>query len=147
MKKVLTILAAMLLAIPTLRAQSADAILGEYECFDKGNESRIRFTKAEDGTYSGTLFWLKDDLDPATGDCWKDSKNPDKSLRSRYTHSICIVSGLKYNVEKNIWEKGKIYDPNRGIKVACTGQFTSDKVLEIRGSVLGIGETIVWHKM
>ncbi len=41
----------------------------------------------------------------------------------------------------------KIYDPNRGIKVSMTAAFDSPKVLKIRGSVLGIGETEVWKRV
>ena len=141
--------AALFLAPSQLKAQSSagDKILGDYECFEQGNESRIRFKRAADGTYSGTLFWVKDDIDPKTGDCWKDYRNPDKSLRDRYTHDITIVEGLKYNPDKKVWEKGKIYDPNRGIKVTCTAQFSASGELIIRGSVLGIGESITWKKM
>ena len=152
MKKILLIIFAALIAVPMVDAQNVlnskgDNILGNYECFETNNESRIHFTKEADGTYTGTLFWVKDDIDPKTGDCWKDYKNPDKSLRNRYTHDISIVTGMKYNAEKGQWDKGKIYDPNRGIKVNCTAQFNAAGDLIIRGSVLGIGESITWIRM
>ena len=153
MKKYLAILAMALMIAPAVtHAQNtlnsaADNILGDYECFDEGNESRMHITKNVDGSFTGTLFWLKDDLDPKTGDCWKDYRNPDKSLRSRYVHDIPLVVGLKYNAEKKQWDKGKVYDPNRGIKANCTAQFSQNGDLVIKGTVLGIGESITWKKM
>ena len=152
MKKIFTIIAATFLMTFAANAQNAlnskaDSILGDYECFEEGNESRMHITKNADGSFTGTLFWLKDDLDPKTGDCWKDYRNPDKSLRSRYVHDIPLVVGLKYNAEKKQWDKGKIYDPNRGIKANCTAQFSQNGDLVIKGTVLGIGESITWKKM
>ena len=152
MKKIFTIIAATFLMTFAANAQNAlnskaDSILGDYECFEEGNESRMHITKNVDGSFTGTLFWLKDDLDPKTGDCWKDYRNPDKSLRSRYVHDIPLVVGLKYNAEKKQWDKGKIYDPNRGIKANCTAQFSQNGDLVIKGTVLGIGESITWKKM
>ena len=152
MRKIFTIILSALLALNAANAQNslnskADNILGDYECFEKGNESRIHITKAADGSYTGTLFWVKDDRDPSTGDCWKDINNPDKSLRGRYVHSLSIINGLKYNADKKQWAKGKIYDPNRGITANCTAQFNDKGDLIIRGSILGIGESITWKRM
>ena len=152
MKKIIAIIAAALFVMPLASAQNAlnakaENILGDYECFETGNESRMHITANADGSYDGTLFWLKYGTDPATGKPWTDIKNPDKSLRDRPVASLTIITGLKYNAEKKVWEKGKIYDPNRGIKVSCTAQFAPDGSLIIRGSVLGIGESITWVKM
>jgi uncharacterized protein (DUF2147 family) len=54
---------------------------------------------------------------------------------------------LKYNKKKCRWEDGKIYDPTRGIKANCQGEFTDDGRLKIRGSLLGIGETVYWTRL
>lgn len=151
MKKLIVTLAALAAMLPALAQNSlndkAENILGKYECFEKGNESRMQVTVKSDGAYYGKMFWIKDDVDPKTGDCWKDYRNPDKSLRDRYTHDLTFITGLKYNPEKKMWEKGKIYDPNRGIKVTCTAKFADDGTLVIRGSVLGIGESITWKRI
>ena len=54
---------------------------------------------------------------------------------------------MQYNPQKKQWDKGRIYDPNRGIKVSCTARFSANGSLIIRGSVLGIGESITWVRM
>lgn len=150
MKKLMTLFVAFVAATFALSAQTAlnnkaDSILGDFENRVAGDEYRVHFTKNADGSYTGTIYWIKDDIDPKTGDCWKDIHNPDKSLRDRYTHSIPIVEGLKYNAEKKQWDRGKIYDPNRGIKVNLTARFDADGSLTLKGTVLGIGETVKWY--
>lgn len=152
MKKFFLVIATAITAVLTatnINAQNTtpDSIIGDYECTEKGNECKVRIAKEADGTYSGTLFWVKDDIDPKTGEPWRDYRNPDKSLRNRFTHDIKIIEGLKYNAEKKHWEKGKIYDPNRGLKANCNAKFEGEGTLVMRGQVLGIGESIVWKKI
>ena len=87
------------------------------------------------------------DLYDANGVMDVDDKNPDKSLRNTPADKIVLFTGLKYNAKKQQWDGTKIYDPNRGIKVSMTAAFDGPKVLKIRGSVLGIGETEVWKRV
>ena len=89
---------------------------------------------------------MKNDCD-AQGKKLLDEKNPDKSLRSKPCDQIVLFSGLQYNSKKHHWDGTKIYDPQRGMRANMTAEFTEDGKLKIRGSVMGIGETIYWEKI
>lgn len=121
----------------------ADAIVGNYYISHKGEESKVRFSKNADGTYKCQIYWVAKDKD-ASGKKILDVKNPDKSLRDTPSDRIVLIDGLKYNSGKKQWDGAKIYDPMRGIKVSVTCKFTDDGKLSLRGSVMGIGETVLW---
>lgn len=151
-KTIITLALALIAAIPSFAQNplndKADAIIGEYLVPDPANgDSKVRFTKNSDGTYNCQVFWLQYPTNPKTGEPWLDERNPDKSLRSVRCDSQVIVKGLQYNAEKKQWDGAKIYDPNRGIYAKFTGKFIANGDFEIRGTVLGIGETQQWKKL
>ena len=151
MKKILFISALLLAAVSGFAQNTlndkADSILGEYLVPDPGNDSKVRFTKNTDGTYKCQIFWLQSPNDPSTGKPWLDYKNPDKSLRNRRTDSIVIIDGLRYDAGKKVWNGTKVYDPNRGIRANVTCKFSPEGKLQLKGTVLGIGETAYWEKL
>lgn len=151
MKRIISVLTAFLCVTSMLFAQkpgaNADDILGEYICNIPGESYKVRFTKNSDATYKAQIFWLEQDTDPATGKKWTDTKNPDKSLRNTPSDRIVLIDGLKYNAGKKLWDSAKIYDPNRGIKANVTIKFESEKMISIKGTVMGIGETEYWEKL
>lgn len=144
---ILLALAAALLLPQSLLAQNsnADNILGMYY-YESGDDAcRVMIEKMPDGSYRGTVCWTNDLYD-ASGKKKTDVKNPDKSLRNVPMDQVVIFSGLRYNPEKKNWDGGKIYDPRRGIRAKMTARFESEGSLSIRGSVMGIGETVIWTK-
>ena len=124
-----------------------DAIVGTYHIEHKGHVSRVRIYKCTDGTYGAQCIYLKDSINPKTGKLLTDVKNPNKALRNTPCNRNTILRGLRYNADKKRWEKGNIYDPTRGIYARCTCEFTADHKLKLRGSVLGIGETVYWQPL
>lgn len=146
MKKII-VFALSLFTAAGLFAQNADDIIGKYHSTQGNDEYKVEVTKKADGTYKAQLFWVKDPIDHATGKVSLDPKNPDKSLRGVRCDRIVLIDGLHFNAEKKQWDKAKIYDPQRGIKVSATAKFVPDGRLSIRGSVLGIGETIYWTRI
>lgn len=146
MKKLTTILLLCAATAIWVKAQDADRIVGTYRADYASNSSRIKIEKAADGTYFGKATWVKDCIDK-NGNKILDKKNPDKSLRSIPVDRIKILWGLKYNEEKKTWEGGKIYDPTRGIRANATINFQPDGRLRVRGSVMGIGESVYWDKL
>ena len=141
----------MLLCVCPLVAQNtlndkADNIVGTYSGKQGDDRFRAKIVKLTDGTYRGQVIWMERDKD-AKGNKILDVKNPDKSLRSTPADRVVIFSGLKYNEKKHRWDDTKIYDPQRGIKVKMTAEFAKDGTLHITGSVLGIGETVIWKKI
>lgn len=150
MRRIIICLVALFAALVPSMSQTkvaADDILGEYLVPDaKNGDSKVRFTKNQDGTFNCQVFWLEKPIDPSTGKPWLDYKNPDKSLRSRRTDSVVLIKGLKFNAGKKVWDGTKVYDPNRGISANVTCTLQPDGSLQVRGSVMGIGETQTWIK-
>lgn len=147
MKRFLTTIALAVLCSLSVFAQNdkADNIIGKYICGTGKDAYKVEITKQSDG-YKCQIFWVADPLDD-NGKQALDTKNPDKSLRSVPMDQVVLFTGLKYNAEKKHWSDTKIYDPNRGIKVKVTISFDNPKVLKVRGTVLGIGETVTWNRL
>lgn len=149
MKKILCTIIATIAAMTLCFAQNdkADNILGKYYASQNGESYKVVVTKNANGTYKAQLYWISEPNDPKTGKRKYDTKNPDKSLRNVPSDRIVLINGLKYNASKKVWTDADIYDPQRGIRVSCTAKFDGPKVLKVRGSVFGIGETITWKKI
>ena len=147
MKRFLITVAAAVLCTLAAFAQNdkADNIIGKYICGTGKDAYKVEITKQADG-YKCQIFWVADPLDE-NGKQALDTKNPDKSLRSVPMDRVVLFKDLKYNAEKKHWSDTKIYDPNRGIKVKVTINFDNPKVLKVRGTVLGIGETVTWNRL
>ncbi len=147
-RTILSLLFAAVAAI-TLAAQdmnsAADNIIGNYYTDYGDSESRIKITKEPDGTYKAQVYWCKDRLDK-NGNLQLDTKNPDKNLRNVPIDQVVLVWDLKYNKAKKCWDGGKIYDPTRGLRVNAACTFIDGKSLKVRGTLMGIGETLIWQK-
>lgn len=151
MKRTAILLAVLALISFAAKSQESlnsnpDSILGTFLVPEKGNDSKVKFTKNPDGTYDCAIVWMEAAIDPSTGKVWCDVKNPDKSLRSRSCMGLKLITGLKYDASKKCWGGAKIYDPNRGITANVKIVFSQDGKLVVRGSVLGIGETVYWTR-
>lgn len=148
MKRIITTIFATLLCTLAAFAQNdkADNIIGKYICGTGKDAYKVEITRQSDGNYKCQIFWVADPLDE-NGKQALDTKNPDKSLRSVPMDRVVLFKDLKYNAEKKHWTDTKIYDPNRGIKVKVTINFDDPKSLKVRGTVLGIGETVTWNRL
>ena len=149
MKKIIFTLMCVIMAIVS-NAQGlnskGDNIIGNYLSIKDGGKSKIKITKAADGTYTAQVYWVEKALD-AKGNKRKDVKNPDKALRNVDIDKVVIVRGLKYDKEDKEWGDAKIYDPSKGIRVNVTAEFESAKKLKLRGTIFGIGTTLYWTKI
>lgn len=150
MKKTLMMLIIGLFATMGVAAQSSlnnagDNIVGIYIGSQNGDKFKAKIVKLTNGTYRGQVVWMEKDKD-AKGNKRLDTKNPDKSLRNTPCDQIVLFSGLEYNAKKKRWDGTKIYDPQRGMRANLTVEFEKDGRLKLRGSILGIGETVYWTK-
>ena len=147
MKHFFTTIAVAVLCTLSAFAQNdkADNIIGKYICGTGKDAYKVEITKQTDG-YKCQIFWVANPLDE-NGKPSLDTKNPDKSLRSVPMDRVVLFTGLKYNADKKHLSDTKIYDPNRGIKVKVTISFDNPKVLKVRGTVFGIGETVTWNRL
>ena len=147
MKKWLTLLLPLLFAWSLSAQDSADAILGTYSSVQAGYEYKARISRKDDGTYITRVIWVKNSIDPVTGEKIKDKKNPNKALRNTPCDRIVLMDGLRYNAEKNQWGDTKIYDPQRGIRANVVVRFAPDGRLAVKGSLMGISETVYWKRL
>lgn len=151
MKKTILAIALILSALCPIAAQQTlnakgDNIVGTYKSKQGDDVFKARITRMADGTYQGQIVWMEHDRD-ANGEKILDKKNPDKSLRSQPADRIILFSGLKYDNGNRRWGDTKIYDPQRGLKAKMTAEFTSDGRLRIKGTLLGISETVYWVRV
>lgn len=150
MKKIITLfICAIAFSISSIAQNfnnSADNIIGEYLTDRGGSKSKVRVTKAADGTYTAQIFWVEQPLDE-NGKKRKDVKNPDKSLRNVDIDKVVVVKGLKYDKEEKEWNGAKIYDPSKGIRVNVEAEFVEANKLKLFGNIWGIGTTIYWTKI
>ena len=146
MNKILFALCALFVSLSAVaQNDKADNILGTYLA-GKGNDAyKVQITKLSDGSYKGTVCWVANLYGP-DGKAYTDTKNPNKALRDTPMDKVVLFTGLKYDAKKQQWSDTKIYDPNRGISVKMTAKFEGAKTLVVRGTVLGIGESVSWAK-
>ena len=124
---------------------SADNIVGRYSGQYSGEKFQVKIVKLTNGTYRGQMVWIEHDKDDS-GNKLLDTKNPDHKLRNTPLDRVVIFSGLKYNPQKKHWGDTKIYDPQRGIKANLTITFDDKGQLRVRGSLMGIGQSVYWKK-
>ena len=125
---------------------NGDNIIGNYLNPKDGNNSKIKFTKEADGTYTAQVYWIEKAFD-ANGNKRKDTKNPDKNLRNVDLDKVILVKGLKYDAKDKMWTDSKIYDPGSGKIYNVDIEFKDAKTLKVFGNILGIGKTLYWTKL
>ena len=76
-----------------------------------------------------------------------DEKNPDKALRNVECDKVILMQGLVYNKERQKWGDTKVYDPTRGFKANVQCEFMENGMLRVRGSLLGLSQSIYWKKI
>jgi uncharacterized protein (DUF2147 family) len=107
--------------------------------------SHIRVFKATNGSYYGKIEWLKEDPERL------DINNPDESKQSEPLLGLIILKGFGYNMDKERWDGGTIYDPDNGKTYDCFMWFDGDfSQLFIKGYVLGmkfIGRETIWNRV
>lgn len=150
MKRIIFLLIAILFAIPVMAQNplndNADNIVGTYSGKQGDDRFKVKIVKLSDDTYRGQVFWMERDKD-AQGKKILDTKNPDKSLRTKPADQVVLFSGLKYDAKKRCWNDTKIYDPQRGLKAHMSAEFIADGRLRIKGSLLGISENVFWSRV
>jgi len=153
MKKILSAIISILSSALAVHLQAQelpvnsdpDGITGTYFVSHEGENSKVKIYAAQDGSFTAQIIWVEDRLD-SDGNVRLDEKNPDKSLRTTPCDQITIIEGLEFNPAKKRWDKGKIYDPTRGIRANVSCVFVSPDSLKVRGTLMGFGETIYWTR-
>ena len=127
-------------ASPLATKFPSEAILGEWCTQQEANRppGRIKFVRADDGTYSGILTW--------SADPQKDVHNKDPKLRDRSVVGIVLMWHLRYDDGEYV--DGYVYNPEDGATYRMNAEVLSPESLKIRG-YLGIsllGQSKVWAR-
>lgn len=133
-------------AASTYAQSAADKILGVYKVEEEGRQSKVRFTKCDDGTYQGQIIWLSQPNNP-DGSRKMDVKNPDKTKRNTPSDQVVIVYGIRYNAADNCWDGGKVYKPINGKTYKVEVSFKDAKTLRVKGSLGPISLSRYWEKI
>ena len=147
MKQLLSILLLFVCSV-TLQAQdAADKVIGVW--LNGEGTGQIQIYKTTSGHYAGKLIWLKEPIDPETGQPKLDKRNPDASKRTVPTLGLINMHGFKYNAEDKVWERGKIYDPKNGKEYSCKMEMSNENTLKVRGyiGISLIGRTDTWTRV
>lgn len=144
MKKVMSLLACMLMTAASLCAQT-DKIVGNYKVVRNGVASKVKVFK-HDGGYRAQVTWV-DNLKKEDGSIRTDEKNPDKSKRSVRADQIVLIDKVTYDSKENAWTNGKIYDPTSGKTYKVKLWFDGSKVLKMRGYIGPFHDTSEWTKV
>ena len=110
----LVILLTVLFSIKSPTPNHADMIVGKWINIPK--ENLIIEVYRLNNEYKGKISWGKDN----------DKKKP---------VGFIILDKLKYNSKSNIWENGKIHDPNTGHTYSATAKIKDDGSLEVLGYI------------
>lgn len=135
-----------LIATNAMAQTPADKIVGLYSVEEEGRQSKVRFTKCDDGSYQGQIVWLSEPNN-ADGTRKMDVKNPNPELRKVPADQVVIIYGIRYNAQKQTWGGGHVYKPINGktYKVECS--FDSEQTLRVKGSLGPISLSRYWKKI
>lgn len=135
----------LLINVVAFAQGNADACLGTWLTGSK--KGHVQIYKQGD-KYFGKIVWLKEPNDPATGKPKSDIKNADAQKKSRPILGLVNLSDFKYE-GNNVWEDGKIYDPENGKEYSCKMRLVNPNQLDVRGyiGVSLIGRTDSWIRV
>ena len=107
----------------------------ERTWFNQEKTSKIQIYKATDGKFYGKIVWLAKPLNDK-GINKVDKNNPENSLRNQPLNGLLILRGFNRTEELNVYDNGKIYDPNNG-KTYCAKITLTNNSLKLRGNICG----------
>jgi uncharacterized protein (DUF2147 family) len=124
---------------------STDDLIGIWE--PSHGKGRVKIEKIGD-KYFGKVVWLKDPIDPETGEKKLDKSNPDPALQKRKRLGLRVLQDFVNNGD-GYWDSGTIYDPENGTVYSCKITMKNKNTLEIRGfvGVSMFGRTDTWKRM
>jgi uncharacterized protein (DUF2147 family) len=157
MKRLLTLFLGLLVLAGVTAGSfpSGDGILGIWKTYDKQGkqESSVEIYKEQD-KYCAKIVSLAEPNWPAgddqgmAGKVKTDRHNPNADLRSRPIIGMQFMHDFIYNTGKNVWEDGRVYDPECGKTYKCKMSLTSSNQLEVRGyfGISLLGRTETWTR-
>jgi uncharacterized protein (DUF2147 family) len=96
------------------------------------------------GALCGTVVWLRDPIDSATGKPQIDDKNENPAQRNRRIIGISLFIGMRA-AGPNKWS-GQIYNADDGKTYASTVTFQQGDKLEVQGCVGSLCGSETWSR-
>jgi uncharacterized protein (DUF2147 family) len=124
---------AALMTISSSKTAAAAEALGTWYTGDK--ESQVRIVNCG-GALCGTLVWLKEPNDPATGRPKTDKHNADASKQNRPLLGAPIVLAMKPNGPGQ-WN-GEVYNAEDGKTYSGSFTLTGPDTADLKGCVLTV---------
>jgi uncharacterized protein (DUF2147 family) len=147
MKSLIALVFGIFSSISILAQDNADKVIGLW--LNGEGTGQIQIYKTTSGHFAGKIIWLKEPIDPETGQPKFDKRNPDKSKRNIPTLGLVNMRNFKYNSEDKIWEHGRIYDPKNGKEYSCKMELSNENTLKVRGymGISLLGRTDTWTRI
>ena len=82
--------------------------------------------------FKAKIIWFRDDPSKPMEE-WRDSKNPNPSLRTRRILGMNVLNDLKYDTDSNTWEDGTIYDAKNGREWNASVYINKQGLLKVKG--------------
>ncbi|MCF8303242.1 MAG: DUF2147 domain-containing protein [Bacteroidales bacterium] len=138
----------IVLGVKDIQAQEfpAEAITGVW--YNEEKTARIKIYQ-QDEQFFGKIIWLKEPLDPETGEPKLDKENPEEELRNRPVKGLVMLKNFEYDGDSE-YTGGTIYDPKNGKTYKCKMTLESEDQLDVRGYIgyswMGLGRTTEWTR-
>ena len=124
-------------------ARPSHDVVGVWE----SEEKNLQIEMFEDnGQFAGRMIYFKCSSEQVMRTS-TDSENPDKTLTNRKLLGMKLVTRLDYK-GNNVWDDGKIYDPNSGRTFEARIQMTGPDTAIVRGywKFRWIGRSMVFYR-
>ena len=135
----------VLLGAAFVPADHTDAIVGTWLTGSK--KGRVQIYK-QGSQYFGKIVWLQEPNDPKTNRPKTDSNNPETPKKGQPLLGLINLRNFSYD-GGNVWDGGKVYDPENGKEYSCKLTLRDANTLDVRGyvGISLIGRTDTWQRM
>ncbi|WP_373514808.1 DUF2147 domain-containing protein [Persicitalea sp.] len=142
---ILPLLLLLITSSSFIPADNPDAVIGTWLTGSK--KGRVQIYK-QGNAYFGKIVWLQEPNDPKTGNPKTDISNPNPKKRDQPLLGLVNLRDFRYDGD-NVWDEGKIYDPENGKEYSCKMTLRDDNTLDVRGYVgfSLLGRTDTWQRV
>ncbi len=109
----------------------------------QAGDAKVRVSRCGGGL-CGTVVWLREPIDSATGKPQVDDKNENPALRQRRIIGLSLFIGMRA-AGPNKWS-GRIYDADDGKTYASTVTYQAGDKLEVQGCVGALCGSETWSR-
>ena len=119
-----------LIAVSSVEALAGSDVGGVW--LTQAGDAKVRVSKCGGGI-CGSVVWLRDPIDPATGKPQVDDKNPNPALAKRPMIGLALFRGMRPS-GPNKWS-GHIYNADDGKSYASNISVSDPDTLKVEGCV------------